>query len=418
MTHNVNVLDYLPHELPKNIFFSIFLRSNYILPFPEDVKRIIIYILLQIMHCNDRVTFIETLSPIEYNTFLQMMPVHNRFIFFQTIDGNVNIDNFLLAIHMNLLNFSRGTTSFMFKILDTTKNVKFVFKVMPYRINESSIEDNEKEICDINDPSHEQNVDHRVALLLNNLPNISAQHIVTYYATFNSNIENFINQPSDDININSYDDQYYNIVTVNVYEWCDGGNLLNYIRENYQSMTLEQWTIIFFQLLFTLATIQLKYPTFRHNCLKANDILLKKTNQDLQCVNQYSLDNKCFIIPDIGLKIKISDFDFACIDGIINNDKVDSLWCEIINITRKENKYYDIHYFFNTLTQPNFFPQFYQKYAVPQEIIDFVHRILPERYRGRNTNYLGNGGRILVNTEYTTPYKVIMEDPLFEKYRI
>ena len=123
---------------------------------------------------------------------------------------------------------------------------------------------------DINDPSNEQNVESRVAILLNNLPSICAQHILTYYATFNSDV-NF-----NDVCIsNNGIYEYGNTVTIHIYEWCDG-NLMTYIMENYQTMTLEQWTIIFFQLLFTLATIQSIYPTFRSTKIYANACIFRE----------------------------------------------------------------------------------------------------------------------------------------------
>ena len=74
-----------------------------------------------------------------------------------------------------------------------------------------------------------------------------------------------------------------------------------------------------------------------------------------------------------------------------------------------------MHYFFNTLISKRFFPQFYEGGA-PAEIIEFVHRIIPEKYRN-GSEYVNKKGRIQVDTEYLTPYKVIMKDPLFEKYR-
>ena len=46
-------------------------------------------------------------------------------------------------------------------------------------------------------------------------------------------------------------------------------------------------------------------------------------------------DDTTFIIPDIDIQIKIWDFDFACIDGIIENNKVNSDWTKKININRK-----------------------------------------------------------------------------------
>ena len=335
----------------------------------------------------------------------------------------MDIKRFLSAIDMKLLYYKSGTYGHIFKALDANGDVKFVIKMMPY------VKDNE--YGSIRNLSRSENVEHLMSKLLNTIC-ISQQHIIKYYTTFQTNIEVFTDtiarlvNTDNELGYDGYDkyknfcqryadNEFENVVSVTIYEWCDGDNFLDYVRKNYKNMTLKQWTVIFFQLLFTLATIQLKYPAFRHNSLKANDILLK-TNIGSPTNYEYVMDNKLYTVPNIGFQIKISDFDFACIDGVINNNKVNSDWCGKLNISNKENKYYDIHYFFNTLTKPGFFTQFYEEGAVPKEIIDFVHRVVPEQYRNKS-ELVNIRGRILVNDEYTTPYKLITEDPLFEKYR-
>ena len=258
----------------------------------------------------------------------------------------------------------------------------------------------------------------------------NSPHFVLPIGTFNTSIHNFIDLPQIDLNdeknalykkfVKRYHKKHFeNLVSVVISEWCNGGDLLDYIRKNYATITLKQWTIIFFQILHTLARIQQEHPAFKHNDLKANNILVQLTEKkyDPSLKYRYVIGNDTyFFIPNINLQIKIWDFDFASIDGLIENNKVNSEWANEMNITKTENKYYDMHYFFNTLKTERFFPQFY-KGGVPQEIIEFVHRIVPQKYRTLGTKYVNKKGRIQTNTEYTTPYKVITEDPLFEKYR-
>ena len=45
-------------------------------------------------------------------------------------------------------------------------------------------------------------------------------------------------------------------------------------------MTTKYWRVIFFQIISVLAVIHKKYPNFRHNDLKANNILLQKIDID------------------------------------------------------------------------------------------------------------------------------------------
>ena len=180
-------------------------------------------------------------------------------------------------------------------------------------------------------------------------------------------------------------------------------------------MTLRQWKVIFFQILYTLARIHEKYPNFKHNDMKANNVLVQLTNLPSDDFFNYNLDNYKFLIPNVNISVKVWDFDFACIDGIVNNNKVNSDWTNKMNITSKRNRYYDMHYFFNTLINKRFFPQFYEG-GVPPEIVEFVHRIIPNEYRN-GSKYVNKKGRLQIDVEFTTPYKIIMTDVLFDKYK-
>jgi hypothetical protein len=311
-----------------------------------------------------------------------------------------------------------GISNHMFK-LEHDKKSGYAIKVRTFPKDDYG---------EINDQGRPENVEFKILKLLSKMNEIP--HFISPNYLFNTNIKNFINIANGIIDINDGKNEIYRNflnnqnhydknVSILICQWCNGGNLLDYIRKKYKEMTLEDWTVIIFQVLFTLAFIHQKYPSFRHNDFKANNILINVTDVKEDKSHQeyiYNMDNVKFTIPNINLGIKIWDFDFTSIDGIIENNKVNSKWTEAIGITKKQNRYYDMHYFFNTLTSKRFFPQFYENGA-PKEIIDFVHRIIPEEYRHQSSN-ISTKGRILVDTEYTTPYKVIIEDPLFKKYQI
>jgi serine/threonine protein kinase len=134
-------------------------------------------------------------------------------------------------------------------------------------------------------------------------------------------------------------------------------------------MQVKHWRSIIFQILSVLAIIQNKYPGFRHNDMKANNILIH--NIDIDETNKkylYKINQQQYIVPNIGFQIKLWDFDFACIPGIVNNSKVEAEWTNKINIKPEQNKYYDIHYFFNTLIRKGFFPEFLTAEEIPQKV--------------------------------------------------
>ena len=126
-----------------------------------------------------------------------------------------------------------------------------------------------------------------------------------------------------------HDNRYEDIVTITVSELADEGDLLNYIRTHSKSIKPYYWKIFFFQLLSVLAIIQLRYPSFRHNDLKANNILLHKTKKI--CRNSYTINKKHYITPPFNLLLKMWDFDFACIPGYVDNIKVHENWTKEIS---------------------------------------------------------------------------------------
>lgn len=90
-----------------------------------------------------------------------------------------------------------------------------------------------------------------------------------------------------------------------------------------------------------MACIQNKYPTFRHNDLKPNNILIypycTKDNSNNQYIDKYSIKSgsKLYIVPQHKYTAKIWDFDFACIKGQYTNSKVQASWTDKFNIFDK-----------------------------------------------------------------------------------
>jgi len=336
----------------------------------------------------------------------------------------IDVKEFFSSMKVKLRYLKSGSTGHVFKATSQEdEKISFAVKVCAYP------RDDYGAMTNISRP---ENSELRIIKLLSYLVvKKCTPHIVLPIGTFNTSITNFINVPKNIIDISDKKNdnyrkfirrykkgQFEDFVSILISEWYDGGDLLDYIRKNYENMDAKKWTIIFFQFLFTLALIHEKFPAFRHNDLKANNILIKFTNikkNPKKLYYRYNIDTTKFILPDIGMQIGISDYDFACIDGMIENNKVNSNWAKEKNITKKENKYYDMHYFFNTLISKRFFPQFYEGGA-PQIIVDFIHRVVPVDYRNGG-KYVNEQCRVQINHEYLTPYQVIMTDPLFEKYR-
>jgi hypothetical protein len=311
-----------------------------------------------------------------------------------------------------------GTTGHTFKgtIKKDGNTVEYAVKVVAYPKKEKY-----GEMYDITRP---ENAELMVIKLLSGfVVRKETPHIVLPLATFNCSIKPFVDLiDSDYIDSNNKkyaefvekykNSEYFDHVSILISEWANRGDLLEFLRKNYKHFKLIHWKALFFQIISVLAVIQAKYPTFRHNDLKANNILLQKISGGGLI---YRINGKTYNVPSIGYRIKLWDFDFACVDGIVSNAKVNADWTTHINITSKQNRYYDLHYFFNTLIKKGFLPQFMEDDIVDQEAKNFVKRLVPKKFREGDN--VAKRGRILVDIEHTTPDKVLRTDPFFDEFR-
>ena len=320
-----------------------------------------------------------------------------------------------------LLYIKSGSTGHTFKgvHLDDKSKTNYAVKIVAYPKKE-----NYGDLYNINRPENAELL--IIQLLAQFVKNKQTPHIVLPITTFNTGIKTFVNLKGDFVDNKKYDQfvkkykkgEYYDKVSVLVSEWANSGDLLDFLKKNYQSLTLKDWRIIIFQILSVLAIIHAKYPNFRHNDMKANNILIHKIGKNkVTKYNkyQYKINGQVYVVPNIGYQIKLWDFDFACIPGLVENSKVSAEWTNRINIKPEKNRYYDIHYFFNTLTRKGFFPQFWEGNNVPQKIKDFVKRIIPKKYK--KGDFVSERGRILVDDEYITPDEILKTDKLFKVMR-
>jgi len=251
-------------------------------------------------------------------------------------------------------------------------------------------------------------------------------HLILPIATFNTSIKPFLILQDDDVIskdntkysefISNYNEgMYYETVSIVISEWANRGDLSMFLKKHYQKLELIHWQCIFFQIISTLAVIQTKYPTFRHNDFKANNILISKMDACNKLL-LYKVANKEYTLPAIGYNIYLWDFDFACIPGIVDNSKVYQEWTNKINIKPVKNRYYDIHYFFCTLIYKGFLPEIIEDPIVPIEVKKFIEWIVPPEYRpGHSSNKVNKRCRLQVDDELYKP-KDILDNVFFSEF--
>lgn len=326
----------------------------------------------------------------------------------------------IMELGGKLLYIKSGSSGHTFKgvHLDSNDKTSYAVKIVAYPKKE-----NYGDMYNIKRPENTEIL--MIRLLSYFVLNKQTPHIVLPITTFNTSIKpfleltrsNVVNNKKFEQFIEKYEKgEYYQNVSILISEWANGGDLLDYIKKNYKYMKTKHWRIIIFQILSVLAIIQAKYPGFRHNDMKANNILIH--NIDINDTNKkylYRINNQTYVVSNIGIQIKLWDFDFSCIPNVIYNSKVEAEWTSKINIKPEQNRYYDIHYFFNTLTKKGFFPEFWEADEIPIKVKDFVKRIIPDKYQ--NGKYVSERGRILVSDEYLIPDEILKMDPFFKPMR-
>lgn len=337
-----------------------------------------------------------------------------------------NFNNIINQIGGRLEYIKSGTTGHTFKgkIVNNGHEINYAVKVVAYPKKEK--------YGDIYDVSRPENAELMMIRLLSYfVVKKKTPHVVLPICTFNTSINHFVDLIKENVAdakdengkdskyaefVSKYKDgEFYDEVSILISEWANKGDFLDFMRKRYKRFSLKHWKVFFFQIISVLAVIQSKFPSFRHNDLKANNILIHKS-ADLQTQkHKYTICGKPYHIPNIGYQLKIWDFDFACIPNVIDNSKVSSNWTKQINVTPTQNKYYDIHYFFNTLIRKGFLPDIMTDSCVHQDVKNFINRIVPDKYK--QGKYVHTRGRILINDEYMTPDYIIRTDPFFEEYR-
>jgi len=152
--------------------------------------------------------------------------------------------------------------------------------------------------------------------------------------------------------------------------------LHKFIDKNLNNMTINDWKVIVFQLIYILYKIGNKYQTFRHNKLNFDSIYLYNNVNINDRVHNCRVGSIVFTVPTLGYELKITNFYDAFIEDIADNNDIQC---------KKENLYYDVHYMFQSII--NYFDD--KKKKIPSELNSFIKQIIPEMFLSKNKNSIG-----------------------------
>lgn len=323
---------------------------------------------------------------------------------------NFDFCKFLQNMKSTLEYIKSGSTGHTFKGI-IKKKIFYAIKIIPYPKRER--------YGNIDNDNRPENVEVSIQQILSEINN-NKDNIVLQYGVFHTNIEQFIKLNINDnkeylkFKENYHKNIYHDKVLVIISEWADGGDLLDFIRKYKNDINHKQWKVIFFQIIYILAFIQNSYPTFRHNDLKPNNVLIKNNFSKKKYII-YKLDNYEFKVPNIGIELKICDFDFSTIDGVIENVKMKSKYVKKAKISSQQNRYYDLHFFFNFLINKSVCNDLINSNYSSPEIIQFLNDILPTKLR---KSYDNNKCRLIYDIEYKIPYDILINHTFFNEFII
>ena len=154
-----------------------------------------------------------------------------------------------------------------------------------------------------------------------------------------------------------HDDTHEKMATILISELYDG-TLLDFINTNYHKMSLNMWSIIIFQIIYTIYMTKIKLFNFVFGNLCPKKIKYQLINsQENSAIKvaskyRYRMRNHIFCIPDVGIRIKIVNFN-------------KSFFAD-----KEQNQNYDVDFFLESLSNVliNFHPH------IPEEITSFIER--------------------------------------------
>ena len=150
-------------------------------------------------------------------------------------------------------------------------------------------------------------------------------------------------------------------------EYYSFGSIKRLLGKYEDKLRKLHYRVILFQVIWTLAELHKKFPTFRHNDLHLDNVFI-----DDRVTTKGSIRYGSFTVPNIGMNAVLGDFGFANMqmDGF-KNSKVQSGEYKYDYGIAIDNDYrYDIHFFLNDL------------YATTKEqkVKEFIKRHFPSDY--------------------------------------
>lgn len=232
-------------------------------------------------------------------------------------------------------------------------------------------------------------------------------------------------------------------------EYANSGTLEEYIDKNISKLRPIHFRFIITQVLYNLYRIHKTYPSFRHNDLHANNILVNVDTPTLK-IEKYKIGNMILNVEDIGLKLLLNDYGLSTMKNIVNpaisglrkewgidpkshtmydahlilnaiflicsriKYKIQTLNKQLKNLKNKENAKNQIKNLEKQIEKEKL-----KNVSSVNQAYEFILRILPPEYLGSETTKIKNFRMRFGVTHPKMPsFEQIFADPYFYPYKL
>ena len=165
------------------------------------------------------------------------------------------------------------------------------------------------------------------------------------------------------------------------------------------------YRVLLFQVIWTLAELHKKFPTFRHNDLHLDNVFI-----DDRVTTKGSIRYGAFAVPNIGMSAVIGDFGFANMqtEGFRNQKVQSGEYKYDYGIATDNNPMYDIHFFLNDLHMT----------SKDEKVKRFINRHFPADYLTSESPMV-NKNRLRYGVDHSRlpSFDQLLNDKMFRFFR-
>ena len=194
-------------------------------------------------------------------------------------------------------------------------------------------------------------------------------------------------------------------VVVSYYEFFNGGSLFDWLDRHSSSLTEKDLRAVLFQIIYTLKVIYETVPSFRHNDIHLENILVKTEDVSKSGTTKYANFN----VPNRGIFVGLGDFGWGHSKNHPNPRVVSGMW-KHQGIMPNKTIRMDLQFF---LTSALMHPAFKRFKETRQFLAQALggEDLLSKNVAGTMANY-----RLLVNNKRVADIRALLNSDYFKTY--